>query len=226
MTRAAALRHCYFSSTLGTCHPNRRLRCTRSFSSCPFQTLGLKNGNVHRHRSSPSPLKSPSVSYDEVRAAFRRLALLHHPDTAARDTSDASSETSYTRTASTEFARIREAFEAIVEGPGGVAVLRDNYNGTVAPQHSHESDNSDNAASHSHDQNTFFLHPSVNPQVLHEVVHVANTMNPGGLDRGGMWQYANMIRHMAEDQGKGLPPLRVAHGVDGDHKKTRRRRKR
>jgi hypothetical protein len=35
-------------------------------------------------------------------------------------------------------------------------------------------------------------------------------MNPGGLDKGGMWQYANMIHKIAKEEG--LPPLRVGVG--------------
>ena len=35
-------------------------------------------------------------------------------------------------------------------------------------------------------------------------------MNPGGLDRGGMWHYGNMISFLREKSGSaGLPPLRV-----------------
>ena len=71
-----------------------------------------------------------------------------------------------------------------------------------------------------------FLHPSVNPNVLHEVVDVAETMNPAGLDRGGMWQYANMIRNMAKEEGKGLPPLRVGGGDDAKESENRVRRRR
>lgn len=223
MTTAVVLRHYCFSPPSTICHPSQRLRSHRSFSSCPFQILGFKRNNIHRHHCSPSPSKNSPVTYEEVRASFRKLALLHHPDTAARDGADTSYKPYDKKSASVEFTRIREAFEAIVEGPAGMAVLRCDYNGTHTLRESHENKNNNNTANH-HEQNTF-LHPSVNPQVLHEVLQVAKTMNPAGLDRGGMWQYANMIRHMAEDHGKGLPPLRIDHAANEDEKKTRRRRK-
>ena len=77
-----------------------------------------------------------------------------------------------------------------------------------------------------------FLHRSVDPQVLREVVDVAKELNPSGLDKGGMWAYANLIRNMAEDEEKGLPPLRVGGSDEAAKESTesgrpkRRRRKR
>ncbi len=79
-----------------------------------------------------------------------------------------------------------------------------------------------------HDSDLF--HSSLNPQILREVAQVAEEMNPGGLDKGGMWQYANMVNRMAKEEG--LPPLRVGNGgvEDKDDQSTsgvaRRRRKR
>lgn len=151
------------------------------------------------------------------------MALKHHPDTNPNSSA-------------TEFTRIRDAFEAIVEGPSGVAVLRDDHpyldrseeegNDVDVPSEAF----SDETRSVFQDERNGFLHPSVNPQILHEVAEVAEKMNPGGLDKGGMWQYANMIRNMAEDDAKGgLPPLRVGGGDETGREsgtRSRRRRKR
>jgi hypothetical protein len=227
----------------GTVHHIHR----RSLSSCPFQILGLKSRSDNHHQSSRSPLRNSTITYEEVRVAFRKLALKHHPDTAAastlhqRDKTDCKSSsegtvrytTSMKRTESSrEFTRIREAFEAIAEGPGGVAVLKGNFTAFSQQQNDTNNDDSKNSFSYDDEEQNGFLHSSVNPQVLHEVAEVARSMNPSGLDKGGMWAYANMIRNMAEDEGKGLPPLRVGNsaddsknGNDGGGRLGRRRRR-
>ncbi|KAL7528472.1 hypothetical protein ACHAWF_002573 [Thalassiosira exigua] len=198
---------------------------TRGLSSCPFQTLGLKRGKRSTQRD-PTRREDHSITYDQVRAAFRELALKHHPDT---NTSGGSSK---------EFTRIREAFEAIVEGPDGTAVLRDD--GAYVERHDNINENDmyvpgagrESNCNPFQDEQNGFLHPSVNPQIVHEVAEMAEKMNPGGLDKGGMWHYANMIRNMAKGEGKGLPPLRVDGGDSADAKEgesrigRRRRRKR
>ena len=67
--------------------------------------------------------------------------------------------------------------------------------------------------------------------MLREVADVATDMNPGGVDKGGMWQYANMIRNMAEDEGKVSRPLLCVDGGEYANNKesgicTKRRRRR
>ncbi len=147
------------------------------------------------------------------------MAFKYHPDTSSSGDTDK------------EFIRIKHAFEAIEEGPNGIAIIRDDHTYTDR----HDSDEQDNADSSirkekmyyaPQDEQNSFLHPSVNPQILHEVAEVANKMNPGGLDRGGMWQYANMVCNMNESD---LPPLRV-EGGDGSNNgngtsNSRRRRR-
>ena len=135
------------------------------------------------------------------------------------------------RSSSQEFARIREAFESIVEGPGGVATLRGDFSYAAFGGRPEGKEGVPRPTakgplpSHHDEERNGFLHPSVDPRILHEVSEASATMSPGGLDRGGMWQYAKMIRNMAE--GESLPPLRVG----GDSKEEnagrvgRRRRK-
>jgi len=172
------------------------------------------------------------VSYEDVRAAFRKLALQHHPDiVAAKRRKDEGVQMKgnpgETKRSSLEFTKIREAFEAIVEGPNGVAILRDGRRDSSSGGGQGDSVNENNGdknhcSNRHHDEPHGFLHKSVNPIVLHEVAEVAATMNPGGLDRGGMWQYANMIRNMGS-----LPPLQVGSGIDrSSDQRLRRRRKR
>ena len=142
------------------------------------------------------------------------------------------------------FTEIREAFEAIVEGPNGEAILRNNnYYTSMMMSSSNEEHYDKNEMDirnnhkrppppHDNSNNNlmFQQHSSLNPQILREVAQVAEEMNPGGLDKGGMWQYANMVNRMAKEDG--LPPLQVGNGGDDnndDESRTgvaRRRRKR
>lgn len=205
----------------GALYGQRRLSCTvrraisTSSSYCPFQILGLPSPS-----SSSSSLKCV-VKYEDVRIAFRKLALRHHPDTAAKHADSSSSTNNNT------FAAIRKAFEDITEGPNGEAVLR--YH-VKSRQYYNDDDMEINQTADSSNDDSL-LHSSINPQILHEVAQVAEEMNPGGLDKGGMWQFANIVSKIAKEEG--LPPLRVGvrEGTEsGAEKKTgvasRRRRKR
>lgn len=191
---------------------------SRSFSSCPFQTLGLKS--TDHHLSSKAQLKSSApITYEQVRAAYRNLALVHHPDTADKSSSNGS------EVDARNFNRIKEAFDAIVEGPGGLAVLRGRHSAKSSDYYSakdNDGANSDNNNVQHHEKSHTFLHPTLNPSILREVAQVAD-MSPGGLDRGGMWQYANMVRTVAEEEG--LPPLQVGGDVEEEKKRRRRRKK-
>mmetsp|Transcript_26427 Transcript_26427/g.56199 ORF Transcript_26427/g.56199 Transcript_26427/m.56199 type:complete len:229 (+) Transcript_26427:3-689(+) len=192
----------------------------RHFSSCPFQTLGL-NSKISA-QSTPAYRVEHAVTYEQVQIAFRELALKHHPDTNSNNESgDNSSE---------NFNRIREAFEAIAEGPNGIAVVPDEYSEaeqrkSVNVMNVPDGDREKQKAAQN-EQNGF-LHSSVNPKIFREVADVAEKMNPGGLDRGGMWQYANMIRNMADKNEDGIPPLRIS-GIPktNDEKAGKRRRRR
>ena len=184
--------------------PNKSKSITaviRSFSSCPFQVLGL--GGTHYQSSS-------SITYQQVHSAFRKLALMHHPDTSQGRNKD-----------SNEFTRIKEAFDSIVEGPDGIAVLREH---SSKVRREHKSNDSGESSQHeTTNHNASFLHPSLNPSILREVVEVAD-MSPGGLDKGGMWEYARSVQNMAKEDG--LPPLRMEGGSgEVDQPKKRRGRK-
>ena len=182
---------------------SKSISTIRSFSSCPFEVLGLSSA---QYQTSRSPVK-PSPTYQQVHSAFRKLALLHHPDTSEGRNKD-----------SEDFTRIKEAFDSIVEGPDGIAVLRDSYH-EARPEHK---SNVSSESQHETNHYASFLHSSLNPSILREVVEAAD-MSPGGLDRGGMWEYARHVRNMANEDG--LPPLRMEGGGEVDQSKKRRRRK-
>ena len=127
-----------------------------------------------------------------------------------------------------EFDLIRQAFESIKEGEGGLAVLVEDSLSICVQEKSEETSCPSQDQAFGDEEQNGFLHSSVNPSVLHEVAEVARTMNASGLDKGGMWAYATMILNQAENESKGLPPLRVegGDGEDTQPPKRRRRRKR
>jgi hypothetical protein len=196
-------------------YPKKLASCR--FSSCPFHVLGLnsKRRGVFKteHR------EDRAITYDQVQVAFRELAFKYHPDTSRSVDTEK------------EFVRVKDAFKAIEEDQNGIAIIRDDYSYTNRYD-SDEQENNDSSIRHENKYNAFqdeqngFLHPSVNPQILHEVAEVANEMNPGGLDKGGMWLYAKMISNM---NASDLPPLRVEcvdDANDGNRAGNRRRRRR
>ena len=145
---------------------------TRCFSSCPFQVLGLKNNRTSRPAPTPAHRLDHTITFEQVRSAFRDLALEHHPDTKQGKNNS-----------SDQFARIREAYDAIVEGPDGIAVLKDDH--TYIDRYDDSvkgggKDNSNQSNTYEEGEQNEFLHPSVNPQVLHEVAEVVENLNPGG----------------------------------------------
>jgi hypothetical protein len=175
-------------------------------SSCPFQVLGLKNRSVD------------PITYEQVRAAFRELAFKHHPDTSS-SRSDNSEK---------DFIRIKAAFEAIEEDDTGMAVVRGNRP-YMEDDHETSANRNEKKKYSPSSQDEQFLHSSLDPQILRELHDVANKLNPGGLDKGGFWAYANMIGRMSLTD---LPPLRVDSGNDAstddkgtDKVKTRRKKK-
>jgi len=197
------------------------------------------------------------VPYEAVKARFQQLALRHHPDRIVAESSCSSSSnvnseegpstnddnkdgsvnekkqhTSITREQATrQFVRYRQAFEAIAEaGDGsGRAVLRsdaDFYNVTA-----NGANNSGIDEPAPPDYDDLSHHRRIDPQVLREVAEVAEqNMAPGGLDKGGMWQFAAAMREKAR-RGE-LPPLQVAEGEEsraqsgGKARRRRRRRRR
>mmetsp|Transcript_18269 Transcript_18269/g.30864 ORF Transcript_18269/g.30864 Transcript_18269/m.30864 type:complete len:239 (+) Transcript_18269:130-846(+) len=237
MNRCANSLHRRLSSCCITC---RFASSSSSSSYCPFKVLGLKSPWRNNSNNHPMSL-SATTSYKEVQLAFRQLALRHHPDTAGSQQHGYGDETDHNSAmVSSSFTDIREAFEAIIEGPNGEAILRKNndYTSSFNNQNAQYRDNdeekynnNDNKRPQPHDSDLFHSSLDLDPQILREVAQVAEEMNPAGLDKGGMWAYANMVNRMAKRDG--LPPLRVGNGgegvVDEDKSKSgvsRRRRKR
>ena len=180
-----------------------------SKSTCPFATLGLA--------------KSKEPSYAEVKNRFQQLALEHHPDRiAATNQEDSSTNKLTSEVATLRFVRYRTAFEALVESDdgSGSAVLRDDFDfrKLMSEQGPTETPNAQYVPNYDD-----MSHRHIDPQVLREVAELAEDMAPGGLDKGGLWQFAASMREKAK-RGD-LPPLQMSEGENASKAKTRRRRR-
>lgn len=142
---------------------------------------------------------SKTASYDEVRQSFVQLALKHHPDTSPNKSGHT-------------FASIRAAFEAIRNDEGRAALVGE------------AQWTDDSLSTWFHDETGQRLCFHMNSATRREVSHVANTMSPGGLDRGGMWE---MARTVAQAQGNtSEDPLQVTGTFEPNATTQQRRRRR
>mmetsp|Transcript_33100 Transcript_33100/g.49969 ORF Transcript_33100/g.49969 Transcript_33100/m.49969 type:complete len:176 (+) Transcript_33100:440-967(+) len=173
-------------------------------------SVGVKNLSIatcrrigRRYKSSFTILgikdDGKPISYRDVKKAFVEKALEHHPD---RSTGS-----------SDEFVKVRRAFESIKELPDGSCLIV-----------------GQNETSEWTDQSLsdWFLHETGQPLSFHmnsatrkEVAEVANTMQQGGLDKGGMWEMARMIAREEADSPSTPEPKQLE-----ETKITKRRRRR
>jgi hypothetical protein len=140
------------------------------------------------------------IPYAQVKTAFLKIALMHHPDTskaATPEDRDADQET---------FRQARTALEMLAEGPDGSVVLRDEAATTAT------SDSSDLESWFQ--QETGYDMPYMDAQTMQEVA--AMTEREGlGLDRdGGMWTLARMVAQSVKDGGDGGDVLRIEAGEE------------
>lgn len=160
---------------------------------------------------------SRKQSYTAVKSAFLRIAMKHHPDTAAA----AGAGTPAEREASKEiFVAARTAFEALVAGPGGLAILRAEAAGNVA-----EEDDLDTWFK----SETGYDMPFMDAATMKEVAEMTESVG-GGLDRdGGMWTLARMVADTVKSGGDGRSILQLESGtvrdrnIDGVLRRRKRR---
>ena len=177
-----------FSSlhVVGRRQDHRFLVCVLSFSSCcPFQVLGISNKS----------------SYEEVKRAFVKLALEHHPDTSR------ASSPSVDR-----FTEIREAFESIQDVNGQAVIL------AHMERHKWNHETLHDWFRRETGQNlSFRMDAATRRQVA-----AAASMSPGGLDRGGMWELARKIAREEKESPVKDDPLQIE---GGSYQRSRRRKK-
>jgi hypothetical protein len=166
-------------------------------SSCPYQVLGIDA----RSESRPK--------YSQVKSSFVQLALAHHPDRPGGTVN--------------EFLKIRLAFESIRELSDGTSQVVSQHNSS---SHLNGDDSSD------HDDCSFadwFYHEThlnfhMDSKTRKEVADMVDTLSPGGLDRGGMWEMARTIAR--EEASKGMRNNQVEMLESGEIKSGTSRRPR
>jgi len=156
---------------------------------------------------------SRADSYGQVKKTFVRIAMRHHPDTSASKTPEEQEEHKE------KFLAARKAFEAIVEGPDGLAILK-----TESDDYDEEEDlDAWFKAETGHDM------PFMDAQTMKEVAEMTECSDIG-LDRdGGMWTLAKMVTQSVRSGGDGRDVLRLEAGtvrdrnIDGILRRRRRR---
>jgi DnaJ domain len=123
----------------------------------------------------------PNSSYETVKSAFLKAALIHHPDHSKTVDSVAT------------FVRIRQAFEEIVsyKSNGSNDDGTSWYDDKKPPVWR----NDDEFQKWFHDATGEHLSFDMNHQTRQEVIRVYRTMSSGGKDKGGYWE---MARQLAE----------------------------
>jgi hypothetical protein len=165
----------------------------------PFQVLGLE-----KSKKVTDDDASEGILYATVKRTFLKIAMTHHPDTSTADTPE---EVSKHREI---FLAARKAFEAIVEGSNGIAILRS------------ESEKHKNTKDDDHDFEAWFQNetghsmPYMDMKTMKEVAEMTETVG-GGLDRdGGMWTLARMVTASIKSGGDGKDILSLEAGTIRD----------
>ena len=172
-------------SSRSSFHKEKASRLKRKSQNDPFVVLGV----------------SEKDQYSAVKKSFLKLAMKHHPDTATAKTKEEEESNRET------FMKIREAFEALVEGPQGIAVRRS------------ESDKKweeDELNSWFKNESGGLDMPYMDIQTMKEVAEMTAKIGgeSGGLDRdGGMWTLARMVTQTVEGGGDGSAVLQLEAGA-------------
>lgn len=152
----------------------------------PFLVLGVKQDE----------------QYSVVKRCFLELAMKYHPDTARATKPE---EIAAHRDL---FISFRKAFEAIAEGPNGLAILR-----SESDQKWEEEELNDWFKQNSGG----FDMPYMDARTIKEVAEMTHKIGgeSGGLDRdGGMWTLARMITQNVDNGGSAEGILQLEAGVE------------
>ena len=194
---------------------------SKASSSCPFTILGIQAST----NSTSSSSSISTISYSQVKAAFIKLALKHHPDRGG--TAD-------------EFRRIRHAFESIRELPDGTCTVVDTQQERGRQDHDDDyyNPNDDwwngnkkkNSNNTNHSLEDWFFHETgtrlsfyMDSATRKEVAAVVATMSQGGLDKGGMWDMARMIARDEAENPSRDDPIPLEAGTTALGKRRRKR---
>jgi hypothetical protein len=168
----------------------------------PFVTLGI--------------IRSPTLQYKSVKTTFLKIAMKYHPDTTQQQ-----KITNEERDKNKDlFVASRKAFESIMAGPGGIAILK-----TEAEDYVEEEDDFEEWFK----SETGYDMPFMDAATMKEVAEMTDTVG-GGLDRdGGMWTLARMVANTVKAGGDVKSVLQLEAGdirdrsIDGILRRKRRR---
>lgn len=184
-------------------HTSEKRRLKKKKQEDPFAVLGITY-----------IAGKQEVAYSEVKRTFLQIAMKHHPDTTNADTEEEKEEHREI------FVSARKAFENIVEGEGGMAVIRTEKDDMWEEDELNEWFQQESGG---------FDMPFMDVKTRREVSRVMNEIG-GGLDRdGGMWTLARMVANDVDNGGDGASLLRLEAGNVRDREINgvlRRRRKR
>ena len=182
---------------------------------CPFETLGVSSDDT----------------YKNVKQAFLKLAMRHHPDLVRSDSKDAESNLKAKEEAEEKFIQIRQAFEKIRPlDCGGAAIFGDGLSPKDRLAKDEAVDQFDDwffSETGKHPIGSFHL----DRETMIEVAKMEGEVEHG-LDRdGGMWHLAGMIANSVKQGGKGgaesVLKLTMGDGSDdGEFGPTNRRKRR
>jgi len=171
------------------------------------RTFASQYYKLKRKKKGPDPFAVLGVSTDDsykaVKAAFLQIAMQHHPDTTLADTDEKKEEHREI------FVKAQTAFETLIEGPNGNAILREDsdkaWDEAEIDQWFREETG--------HDM------PFMDAATMKEVAEVTKSMgaDAGGLDRdGGMWTLARMVTENVKKGGDGKDILALEAGTVRD----------
>ena len=147
-------------------------------SENPYEILGVPN----------------TATYAEAKTAFLKLAMRHHPDTTVSNTTDVDDEEERKR-GMEAFVRYRQAFERIRETEsGGSAIVGEGDEGSAQQQQ--WTDEEFIAWYYEEKGRHSGSNVRLDMKTRQEVIDVVNKSSQGGLDRGGIWEWA---RRLAEE---------------------------
>jgi len=146
-------------------------------SENPFEVLGVPN----------------TATYAEAKTAFLELAMRHHPDTATDDDDDDDADGE--KRGMETFVRYRQAFERIRETEAGGSAVVD-ADGSSSSSAQEWTDEEFIAWYHEEKDRHSGTGVRLDMKTRREVIDVVNRQAQGGLDRGGIWEWA---RRLAEE---------------------------
>lgn len=176
-------------------------------SDNPYEVLGVSN----------------TATYTQVKKRFLELAMKHHPDRAANENSS-SDDNVNKQNGVKDFIRFRQAFERIQEDANGMTTVGDGDD--ASHQWTDEEFNAWYSEETGRDSSLTFR---LDMKTRQEVIDVVKKQAQGGLDRGGIWEWARRLAEEDEIMRENTKKFKRKVGISAEPSTSssnlRRRRK-